>query len=631
MSNVSVIQTERPRNVNAWQAASLLYGDWGTSKAYIIGLAFSLAAFSSFWLVLAVSVVNIIVGLNYIIICKYYPNGGGVYASVRHRSEILALLGAFFLICDYIITVAISALSAFSYLGVEMPEVWAMMVIAAISLLNYFGPRHTGNLALVIALLTFILVIILSILAIPFLGTAWQNTQPIQTHFEVTWVHFTGVIVALSGVESIANMTGVMKLDPGSTNANPKVTRSAAKAIIVVMLEVSFFTALFSLAINALQGLVITGDEVSAPGYPNVRDSMLRYMGESFCGTLFSSPWCQVFGLIISLIFGVLLLSAVNTGLIACSSLLFVMSRDGQLPAFFGTINRFGVPLWGLIVSGLAPIAVLLFVSDMLALASLYAIGFIGAIATNLGSTSTDSSLSLKRYERVFMFAVFLIMAAIEVTLFVEKSHARVFAITVIAFGLLLRGLVQENRKRGAVDLTFDTNSQNRISQEALTTQRSIKNIKIDEQDSEAVAQTEEKETHLHSGAILCCANHGGKTIEFALQRSKENKQKLYLLYIHEQKVIIQKNEEFSWLDNQNACETFDYAISYATEPSFTFLYSVSDAPALNIVELAKSLNVCCVIMGMSRRSKLLQLVRGNLVTQVFGSLPQEIDMIIVS
>jgi len=31
----------RPRNVGWVRAAALLYGDWGTSKAYVIGLALS--------------------------------------------------------------------------------------------------------------------------------------------------------------------------------------------------------------------------------------------------------------------------------------------------------------------------------------------------------------------------------------------------------------------------------------------------------------------------------------------------------------------------------------------------------------------------------------------------------------
>lgn len=37
----------RPRNLDWKRAAALLYGDWGTSKAYVIGLAFVAAGFSS--------------------------------------------------------------------------------------------------------------------------------------------------------------------------------------------------------------------------------------------------------------------------------------------------------------------------------------------------------------------------------------------------------------------------------------------------------------------------------------------------------------------------------------------------------------------------------------------------------
>ena len=59
-----------------------------------------------------------LVGINYMAICRHYPDGGGVYASVRHRSEIISIVGAFLLIADYIVTAAISALSAFQYLGV---------------------------------------------------------------------------------------------------------------------------------------------------------------------------------------------------------------------------------------------------------------------------------------------------------------------------------------------------------------------------------------------------------------------------------------------------------------------------------------------------------------------------------
>jgi len=36
----------RPRNLDWQRAAALLYGDWGTSKAYVIGLAFLVAGYS---------------------------------------------------------------------------------------------------------------------------------------------------------------------------------------------------------------------------------------------------------------------------------------------------------------------------------------------------------------------------------------------------------------------------------------------------------------------------------------------------------------------------------------------------------------------------------------------------------
>ena len=40
-------------------------------------------------------VLTALVGVNYMVICRLYPDGGGVYASVRHRSEVISIVGAF--------------------------------------------------------------------------------------------------------------------------------------------------------------------------------------------------------------------------------------------------------------------------------------------------------------------------------------------------------------------------------------------------------------------------------------------------------------------------------------------------------------------------------------------------------
>src|SRR5438045_1786363 len=96
-----------------------------------------------------------------------------------------------------------------------------------------------------------------------------------------------------------------------------------------------------------------------------------------------------------------------------------------------------------------------LLVKDMAGLADLYAVGVVGAIATNLGATSTDRKLSIKRLPRTLMFGTFLVMAAIEISLLIDKPNARYFAVTILAVGLILRGLVQERRmkKEGAPQL----------------------------------------------------------------------------------------------------------------------------------------------------------------------------------
>ena len=203
-------KTKRPRNVDWPRAAAILYGDWGTSKAYVIGLAFAVAGYSSFWLILAMCALMALVGVNYMAICRHYPDGGGVYASVRHRSEIISIVGAFLLIADYIVTAAISALSAFQYLGWPNPEFLAGGAILVIGALNYFGPKHTGGLAVLVSVPTVIVIFILGLFTIPHVGEAVHNLQPLTGGFLKNWNGFVGIVLALSGVEAVANATSIM-------------------------------------------------------------------------------------------------------------------------------------------------------------------------------------------------------------------------------------------------------------------------------------------------------------------------------------------------------------------------------------------------------------------------------------
>jgi amino acid transporter len=219
-----------------------------------------------------------------------------------------------------------------------------------------------------------------------------------------------------------------------------------------VVLEVSIFTALLGLGMHALGGLQIDHGDVNTPGHPGVRGYMLRYMAEIFVGGQFGPIFGQVAGWIVTSVFGFLLLSAVNTAIVDLIAISFLMSRDGELPSRFEKLNGFGVPNVGLIVATIIPAILVVAVKDIAGLAELYAVGVVGAIATNLGATATDKKLNLAPWERALMFCTFLVMAAIEISLLIEKPGARVFAGSVVAVGVVLHGIsVARKRMHPAV------------------------------------------------------------------------------------------------------------------------------------------------------------------------------------
>jgi amino acid transporter len=600
-------KTKRPRNVDAPRAAAILYGDWGTSKAYVIGLAFAVAGYSSFWLIAAMCALTALVGFNYMIICRHYPDGGGVYASVRHRSEIISIVGAFLLVADYIVTAAISALSAFQYLGISNPELFAGLAILGIGALNYFGPKHTGGLAVAVSIPTAIVVVGLGLFCLPHLHEAWHNLRPLSGRFFENWKGFVGIVLALSGVEAVANATNVMKLDPGSTDENPSVAKTSTPAIAIVMLEVCVLTALLGLGMLALNGLHVHDGDVDAPGNPGVRDYMLRYMADVFVGGAWGPVAGQIAGWIVTGVIAFLLLSAVNTAIVDLIAISFLMSRDRELPQQFEKLNHFGVPNTGLIVAAVIPAILVVAVRDVSGLADLYAVGVVGAIATNLGASSTDTKLDLKRGERILMFCTFIVMAAIEISLFIDKPNARLFAATILVFGLILRGLASERAEKKAA------------SAAALN---GLKKSELSVPFEHSISET--------SGPPMLCAIRGiGRTLDFAIQEAKDTDRPLYILFVREQPVIAPDDRKRKWFEDDEARAIFSYAKDKASGHTMLPAYAISDSAADTIVDIAATIGASYLIVGAPQRNMLVNLLRGNIIRDISSILPEEIHLLV--
>jgi nucleotide-binding universal stress UspA family protein len=574
----------RPRNVGWVRAAALLYGDWGTSKAYVIGLAIAAVGFAALPHLLAVCALTGLVGINYIWVCKHFPNGGGVYTAAGLHSRHLAAIGGLLLLADFIVTASLSCLDGFHYLGFEESAIakkWAITAIFAIGAINFLGPKHTGGVAVWLALPTMAVVLVLIAGGAPHITRL--HPQPPSGHLASNWVSFVDMILALSGVEVAASSTGVLKLDPGSTLDNPSVFFTARRAIRAVMVDVVIGTALLSVLAMCLPD--------AAREHQN---DMLRYMGEVFVGPRFAT--------LVGWIFGLLLISAVNTAITGMVALLYVMARDGELPDTFLLLNRFGVPWVGLITATILPVVVLNIDDKVEGLAALYAIGVVGAIAINLGSCAYARSIVLKPFERITMKGTFFVLAAIWITIALSKLYALLFVAIVLGLGLALREITTRHRQAAPAAPKLATV------------------VPV----TPAVGSPPE----FLGQFILVAARGWTPALQFALEESRLRGAQLLILYMREVAVNIDMGS--NWQDDRDAKALFTRLESEARGLKVNKLYSVSDAPADTIIDIAATFGVDTVILGGSRRAALVNLLKGNVVARVAANLPESMHLIVI-
>src|SRR6266550_9335358 len=82
---------------------------------------------------------------------------------------------------------------------------------------------------------------------------------------------------------------------------------------------------------------------------------MLGYLAEVFVGHAFGALAAKIAAITVTLVMTFLLLSAVNTAVVDLIAIQFLMSRDGELPASFQKLNKFGVPNFGVLAATIIP------------------------------------------------------------------------------------------------------------------------------------------------------------------------------------------------------------------------------------------------------------------------------------
>lgn len=671
---------ERPRELHWYHAGPMLFGDWGTSRLYVLGLAFAFNGRASFWYIAAMCLLMIGVGWCYTAVCRLFPDGGGVYSAARQRSELLAVVGALLLCADYVVTASLSCLDAFHYLGIKdlqilgtpVDAIATAVTILLIGFFNGFGPTKTGFAAMLVALATIALTLVIGIFCLPHLvnpselkivspfaaGNPWQS-----------WVGFTEIVLALSGVEAVANMTGIMV---------PPVERTAKRTILPVLVEIVILNLILAAAMNALPDQIL---------YQRSPDGTLAHTGDMLkvIAHQYVDPVIPLFSAVSAFVFAALLLSAVNTAVGALVSVQFMLARDKELPKPFAGLNRYGMPFIPLVMAAIVPAAVVLIFPSVAALADLYAIGVVGAIAINLGSISTNRNLKLKAHERTIMIVLTVVLIAIELTIAVVKPHARSFALLVLVVGLAGRLAtiassrtlpLSRNSRFGYLAVSVaaivlelfnalvvgDTWSSFALSVGMAVTigyltdqvrryrvvmgepgaELAVEGRPVGEETELALAPTAApvKPRMLLEGAfkpkmhIMVPTQGNTRLIEFALEECKSRQAELQILFIRHLAVTPMGPTTIPTLaEDEQALQLFERLRTQAHDSGvpLRLLYGVARDIPDAILDMAVTHGADMLLLGLTRRGALWKAMKGDVIQGVAEHLPENIGLLIYS
>lgn len=654
----SMLVTEsRPRTLRWFHAGPLLYGDWGTSRLYVLGLAFLYTAHASVVYLAAIGLLMLAVAWAYTVVCRAYPDGGGVYTAARQLSPTLAVVGSTLLLSGYIMTVAISVIEAFHYFGV--PERWVLPLsvvsIAVLGAINWLGARSAGRFAMLVAFAALGVSAALCVLCVPYFIDGLETIS--FRYFTRTapwdaWVNFTKICLALAGVEAVANMTGLMK--------HP-VEREARRTIWPVTLEVVGLNMLFGIALAGL-GFVVAGTalvDLHTPDHIRLaerREALAAALPEGFEGAWrggtivlsdtqlaglppevvleyeglheheaqverytnasmrviaeesgerwFGGAGRRVMGHASGIVFGLLLLSAANTAVMAMVSVLFAMAQDRELPRSLTRLNYSGVPWVALCVALVVPVGVLVVEQDVTVLAKLYVLGVCGAITVTVGSCVLNRDLGIGRWARVGMGALAALLLCVTLTIALTQWVSTAFSGGLVGAALLSRALVARRAKAAP----------------------------LPEPVTGWLAEVKEQRPIIDPDKPrIMLAARGRYQAEFAVDLARRRNATLFAIFVRTLRVMdIVPGRVPRIEDDADAQQALGSTALLAKQAGVAFVpvYVTSSSITDEILDYTVTYGCDTLIMGKSKRSVLRRRLEGDVVSRVAAALPEGVALI---
>jgi nucleotide-binding universal stress UspA family protein len=399
------------------------------------------------------------------------------------------------------------------------------------------------------------------------------------------------------------------------------VQRTTRFSIWPVLIEIVTLNIVLTLAMLAMptSDTGMGGPGVAGPGdlvtTPEIRDTMLKILAEHYVGHAFAA--------VASIIFALLLLSAVNTAITDLVSIQFMMARDKEMPQQFGGLNRWGMPVLPLIIGTLGPIIVVTIAPDVGKLADLYAIGVVGAVALNLGSCATNPKAQLKIYERILMTAISVLMALIWITIAVEKPNALIFATSIMGIGLTGRWVARHREEiRSWAEKTAP----------ALVQATDVASVRLAASAAALIGKSSVKPTGPINMRLMVATRGNPRLMKFAIDEAKAHQGEVLAVFVrHVAVTAFAPVKPLTLAEDAEAVEVFQEFRKNADAagvPAY-FIYSSAFDVAEAILELASTHAVDMLLLGTTQRGVLWRAMKGDIIQQVAAQLPERITLLV--
>ena len=352
----------------------VVFADIGTSIYYVPGILYGHFGSRSTLFVLMTLFVFVLLSLKYAEVAWRYPEGGGVVTvASRAIHPFAGLVGGLFILVDYYLTAALSALSGVFYLAVIVPALRpdpivvsaTVVALAALGVLNVIGIKESAIVSAGVATLAGAGQLVVVGFTAVHLGlhgivhsVAAVGQGPALGPSSLI-VGYAAAFLAFSGLESIAQVSPAMR--------EPR-NRTAYRTMALVIASMAITSPLLTL-----------WSTTTLPGHSDP-NQFISILGAQSGGTPLGD-YVAVSG-------AALLVFASNTAIIGAYHVFLALTRMGFLPRPIEHRNHVRrTPHWAILAAVVLPIAIVIAVSGSAdLLGDLYAFGLLAAfILTNVG------------------------------------------------------------------------------------------------------------------------------------------------------------------------------------------------------------------------------------------------------